>query len=82
MHVRGRERTSWSEHSLHLDVDGSPPDVVFARLLEDDTLVLGTSAGLLAGEVDEGTSVGDDGALIADGVLVQGSDGSIALQVC
>jgi hypothetical protein len=42
-----------SFHSLHLDVHRSPPDVILAGLLENDSLVLGTPARLLAGKVDE-----------------------------
>lgn len=36
---------------LHLDIHGTPPDVVLASFLVDNSLVLGTSTSLLAGEV-------------------------------
>lgn len=39
---------------VHLDVNGTPPDVILGSLLIDDTLVLGRAAGLLARKVDEG----------------------------
>ena len=45
----GRER-----HTLvHLDVDGAPPNIVFARLFVDDTLVFGTATSFLSRKVDE-----------------------------
>jgi hypothetical protein len=37
---------------VHLDVDWAPPDVIFTGFFKDDTLVLGTATGLLAGKVD------------------------------
>jgi hypothetical protein len=67
--------------SLHLDVDGSPPDVVLGGLLENDSLVFGTAAGLLSREVDEGSGIRDDGSFVSDGILVESSDGSITLEV-
>lgn len=66
---------------VHLDVDGTPPDVVLARLLKDDTLVLGRATGLLPGEVDQGSRGGDDGAFVADGVFVELRDRGVALDV-
>lgn len=66
---------------VHLDVDGAPPDVVLGRLLVDDTLVLGRATRLLAGEVDQSSVGGNDGTLLGDGVLVEGSDRGVALQV-
>jgi hypothetical protein len=65
--------------SLHLDVNGPPPDVVLARLLVDDSLVLGTSPGLLTREVDQSAGGRDDRSLVHDGVLVQRRDGRISL---
>ena len=52
-------------------VDGAPPDLVVARRLVDDELVLRRAAGVLARPDDE-RAVGRDEALaMADGVLVQ-----------
>jgi hypothetical protein len=64
---------------VHLDVDSSPPDIVLRGLLVDDTLVLGRTAGLLAGEVDQSSRVGDDGSLVLDRIFVELSDGGVAL---
>ena len=66
---------------VHLNVDGTPPDVILAGLFVDNTLVLGAPAGLLTGKVDESTGGGDDGALIFDGILVELSGGGVALQL-
>lgn len=46
---------------VHLDVDRAPPDIILGGLLVHDTLVLGRTTGLLAGEVDQSTRRGDDG---------------------
>lgn len=40
---------------LHLDIHGTPPDVILTSFFEDNSLVLGTSTCLLAGEVDKST---------------------------
>lgn len=67
---------------VHGNVDTArPPNVVLGGLLVDDSLVFGGSTGLLAGEVDESTVGRDDGAFVQDGVFVQGSDGSVSLDV-
>ena len=55
---------------VHFDVDWTPPDVILARFFEDDTLVLRTATGLLAGKVDECTGSGNDGTLVPDSILV------------
>ena len=39
---------------LHLDVDGTPPDIVFASILVNDSLVLWRTTSLLSGKVDQG----------------------------
>ena len=52
-------------------VDGAPPDLVAARRLVDDELVLGRAAGVLAGPDDERTVGRDEALAVADGVLVQ-----------
>ena len=65
---------------VHLDVYWSPPDIVLARLLIDDSLVLGASAGLLSTEVDQGSAAGDDGAFLLDGVLVKSGNRCVSLQ--
>lgn len=56
---------------VHLNVDGTPPNIVLGGLFKDDTLVLGGSTSLLAGEVDEGTSAGNDGTFIPNGIFVE-----------
>jgi len=66
---------------VHLDVDGSPPDVVFGGFFIDNTLVLGAAAGLLSRKVDEGTRRGNDSAFVADCILIEQSDGCIALDL-
>ena len=38
---------------VHFDVHGPPPDVIFAGVLIDNTLIFRASASLLPGEVDE-----------------------------
>ena len=68
-------------HSLDRNVDAAPPDIVLATVFVDDTLVLGTPSGLLAGKVDERTGRRQDGTFVHNGVLVQGGDGSVALDV-
>lgn len=70
-----------AKDSLHLDVDGAPPDIILAGLLVDDALVFGRTAGLLAREVDQGPVGRDDRALVEDRVLVQAGNGGIALVV-
>lgn len=40
---------------VHLDVHRAPPDLIFGRLLIDNTLVLGTAPCLLSGKIDQGT---------------------------
>jgi hypothetical protein len=65
---------------VHLNVDGAPPDIVLRSLLIDNALVLRRTTGLLAGEVDESSRVGNDSALVLDGVLVKLGDGSVALE--
>ena len=38
-----------TEHTfVHLDINGTPPYVVFAGLLVNNTLIFGTTTGLLA----------------------------------
>lgn len=70
------------EHTfVHLDVDGTPPDIVLGGILEHNTLVLGAAASLLTGEVDQSTGRGDNGTLVADGVLVEQSDGGVPLDL-
>ena len=66
---------------VHLDIHRAPPDVVLGGFLVDDTLILGTSAGLLAREVDEGTRGRDDGTFVADSIFVEERDWGVALQI-
>lgn len=56
---------------IHLDIDRAPPDMIFAGLFINDAFVLGTSASLLAGKVDQSSGRRDDGAFIPDGILVK-----------
>lgn len=37
---------------LHLDVDGTPPDIILTSILKHDSLVFGRTTSLLSGEVD------------------------------
>jgi len=61
-------------------VDGTPPDVVGGGGLVDDTLVLGRATRLLARAGDECAGGGDDGpSFVAEGVLVEFSNGGIAV---
>jgi hypothetical protein len=66
---------------IHLDVDGAPPDVVFGGFLVYYALVLGGTTSLLAREVDEGTRGRDDGTFVSDGIFVELSHRSIALNL-
>jgi hypothetical protein len=66
---------------VHLDVDGSPPNIIFARLLVDNSLVFGATASLLAREIDESTGGGDNRAFVADGVFVEKSYGGVAFDI-
>lgn len=66
---------------VHLDIDGSPPDVVLGGVLEDDSLVLWRSTSLLTGEVDQCAVAGNDSSLLGDRILVQCSNRSVALEV-
>ena len=72
-------RPSQTRTLVHLDVHGPPPDIVLARLLVDDALVLRAAARLLAREVDERARGGNDRALVPDGVLVEQGYRRIAL---
>lgn len=47
-------------------VDGSPPDVVFRRVLLDNSLVEGRAASLGAGVGSQSTAVGDGGTSLVD----------------
>jgi hypothetical protein len=66
---------------IHLDIDGAPPDMIFAGLFVNDAFVLGTSAGLFAGKVDQSSGRGDDGAFIPDSILVKQCRGCIVLDL-
>jgi len=66
---------------IHLDIHRTPPDVILGGFLVDDTLILRTSASLLAGEVDKGTRGRDNGTFVTDGIFIKERDWSVALQV-
>ena len=66
---------------VHLDIHRAPPDVILRSFLVDNTLILGTPAGLLTGEVDKGTRGRDDSTLVADSILVEERDWSVAFQI-
>jgi len=70
------------EHTfVHLDVYGTPPDIVLAGFLEDDALILWTATSLLAGEVDQSPRRGNDGTFIADGIFIEQGGGGISLDL-
>ena len=58
---------------VHLDVHGSPPNIILAGLLKDNSLVFGATAGFLSRKIDECTRGGNDGAFVADGIFVEKS---------
>ena len=66
---------------VKLNVNRPPPDVILGGFLEDDTLVLWATSGLLTGEVDERSRRGDDGALVANSVFVEEGYGGVTLQM-
>ena len=66
---------------VHLDVHRTPPDVILGGFLVNDTLIFGTSASLLAREVDKGARGRDDSTFVADSIFVEERDWGIALQV-
>lgn len=66
---------------IQLDIHRTPPDVILRGFLVDDTLILGTSASLLAREIDKGTRGRDDGAFVADGIFIEERDWGVALQM-
>jgi len=66
---------------IHLDVHGTPPDIVFAGLLVDDSFVLGTATSFLAREIDKGTRRGNDGTLVSDSIFVKQGWRCIALDL-
>lgn len=69
-------------HTLvHLDVHRTPPDIVLASFLEDDTLILWTATSLLAREVDQSPRRGNDGTLITDGILIEQGGGGISFDL-
>jgi hypothetical protein len=70
-----------ASHLLDRNVDATPPNVILATILVDDTLVLGAPSRLLSRKVDQGTGGREDGAFVHDGILVQGGDGSVTLDV-
>ena len=77
-----RSSTGWKTHTfVHLDIHRTPPDVVLGGFLVDNTFVLGTSASLLAGEVDKGARGRDDSAFVADGIFVEEGNRGVALQI-
>jgi len=55
--------------------------MMLAGLLIDDALVLGTSAGLFAGKVDECAGGGDNGTLVANSIFVKLGDRSVAFDL-
>jgi hypothetical protein len=67
------------EDLLHLDVDWTPPNIVFASILEYDSLVFWRTTSLFAREVDESTAGRDDSSFVDDGVFVQRGDRRISL---
>jgi hypothetical protein len=66
---------------IHFDVHRPPPNIIFAGVLIDDTLVFGASSSLLPRKVDERAGRGDDGAFVPDGILVQLSNWRIAFEI-
>jgi hypothetical protein len=75
------EQKMGQQHTLiHLDVYTSPPDVIFAGFFKDNALVLGRTTSLLSREVDQSTGGGNNGAFIADGVLIEQGDRCVAFE--
>ena len=73
---------SRNQHTLvHFNVYGTPPDIVLASFFKDDTLILWTTASLLTRKVDQSPRRGNDGAFVADGVLVEQGGCSISLDL-
>ena len=66
-------------NSLHLDVDGTPPDIILTSILVDDSLILLRTTSLLSGEVDKRTTGRNNGSFIDDSVFVEGSDRGVSL---
>lgn len=84
-YIKGRQQTGVSKiadlDSLDRNVDATPPNVILATILVDDTLVLGAPSRLLSRKVNQGTSGREDGAFVHNGVLVQGRDRSVTFDV-
>jgi hypothetical protein len=55
---------------LHLDVDGTPPDIILTSILVDDSLIFWRTTSLLSGEVDQSTTGGNDGSFIDDSIFI------------
>jgi len=66
-------------NSLHLDVDGTPPDIILTSILVDDSLILWRTTSLLSREVDERSTGRNDGSFIDDSIFVEGSDRGVSL---
>lgn len=66
----------------HLGVDGSPPDILGGGLLINNTLIPGRASSLLSGGGNKGTGGRDRGTgLVAEGILVELGNGSVAEEV-
>lgn len=66
---------------IHLDIYRAPPNVILGGFLVDNALVFGTSASLLAREVDKSTRGRDDSTFVANGIFIEERDWSVALQI-
>ena len=56
---------------IHLNVDGPPPDIVFASLFVDNALILRTSPSLFTRKVDQSSGRRDDGPFVPDSIFVK-----------
>lgn len=82
MDLAHKARVRENAHTfIHLDVDGTPPDVIFAGVFVNNTLVFGTTTSLLSGEVDQSTGRGYNGAFIPNSILVKKGNRSITLDL-
>jgi hypothetical protein len=79
--INGTLSVDFESVFVHLDIHRAPPNIILAGLLVNNSLVFGTTAGLLAREIDESTRGGDDGAFVADGIFVEKSNRGVAFDL-
>lgn len=75
-------RTVLQERGIgHLDIDRTPPNIVRAFRIVDDTLIFRATTGLFAGRIHQRARRGDRRLFIGDGVFIKFRGGRITKNV-